>query len=145
MLPDPPSGSRLQHLRAPPTYITPATAVRIEHFCSKSKTKEVKAVIHARYNSITKHKNVFWSHWGFIGKDWKRLQINLYQVKTNIQFKYKFTGTLSWIRESDWLYYSADSLQLWIANEHRLFWTRDACFTPQCTSCAAFETFELPM
>ena len=40
---------------------------------------------------------------------------------------------------------SADSLQLWIANENRLFWTRDACFTPQCTSLAAFETFELPM
>ena len=28
---------------------------------------------------------------------------------------------------------SADSLQLWIANENRLFWTRDACFTPHCT------------
>ena len=40
---------------------------------------------------------------------------------------------------------SADSLQLWIANENRLFWTRDACFTPQCTSRAVFETFELPM
>ena len=40
---------------------------------------------------------------------------------------------------------SADSLQLWIANEKRLFWTRDACFTPQCTSRAVFETFELPM
>ena len=40
---------------------------------------------------------------------------------------------------------SADSLQLWIANENRLFWTRDACFTPQCTSRALFETFELPM
>ena len=35
---------------------------------------------------------------------------------------------------------SADSLQLWIANENRLFWTRDACFTPQCISCAVFET-----
>ena len=40
---------------------------------------------------------------------------------------------------------SADSLQLWIANENRLFRTRDACFTPQCTSRAVFETFELPM
>ena len=40
---------------------------------------------------------------------------------------------------------SADSLQLWIANENRLFWTRDACFTPQCTSRAVFETLELPM
>ena len=40
---------------------------------------------------------------------------------------------------------SADSLQLWIANENRLFWTRDACFTAQCTSRAVFETFELPM
>ena len=39
----------------------------------------------------------------------------------------------------------ADSLQLWIANENRLFWTRDACFTPQFTSLAVFETFELPM
>ena len=29
---------------------------------------------------------------------------------------------------------SADSLQLWIANENQLFWTCDACFTPQCTS-----------
>ena len=28
---------------------------------------------------------------------------------------------------------SADSLQLWIANESQLFWTCDACFTPQCT------------
>ena len=27
MPPDPPSGSRLQHLRAPPTYITLATAL----------------------------------------------------------------------------------------------------------------------
>jgi len=40
---------------------------------------------------------------------------------------------------------SADSLQLWIANETRLFWARDVCFTPQCTSRAVFETFELPM
>ena len=40
---------------------------------------------------------------------------------------------------------SDDSLQLWIANENRLFWTRDACFTPQCASRAVFETFELPM
>ena len=40
---------------------------------------------------------------------------------------------------------SADSLQLWIANKNRLFWARDACFTPQCTSRAVFETFELPM
>ena len=40
---------------------------------------------------------------------------------------------------------AADSLQLWIANENRLFWTRDACFPPQCTSHAVFETFELPM
>jgi len=40
---------------------------------------------------------------------------------------------------------SADSLQLWIANENQLFRTRDACFTPQCTSRAVFETFELPL
>jgi len=40
---------------------------------------------------------------------------------------------------------SADSLQLWIASGNRLFWTRNACFTPQCTSRAVFETFELPM
>ena len=40
---------------------------------------------------------------------------------------------------------SAGSLQLWIANKNRLFWARDACFTPQCTSRAVFETFELPM
>ena len=40
---------------------------------------------------------------------------------------------------------AADSLQLWVANENRLFWTRDACFTPQCTSRTVFETFELPM
>ena len=40
---------------------------------------------------------------------------------------------------------SADSLQLWIANENGLFRTCDACFTPQCTSRAVFETFELPM
>ena len=40
---------------------------------------------------------------------------------------------------------SADSLQLWIANENRLFWTRDACFTHQCKSRAVFETFKLPM
>ena len=38
---------------------------------------------------------------------------------------------------------SADSLQLWKTNENRLFWTNDACFTPQCTSRAVFETFEL--
>ena len=40
---------------------------------------------------------------------------------------------------------SADSLQLKIANENRLFSTRDAFFTPQYTSRAVFETFELPM
>ena len=40
---------------------------------------------------------------------------------------------------------SADSLQFWIANENRLFWTRDARFTLQCTSRAVFETFELPV
>ena len=40
---------------------------------------------------------------------------------------------------------SADSPQSWIANENRLFWTRHACLTPQCTSRAVFETFELPM
>ena len=40
---------------------------------------------------------------------------------------------------------SADNLQLWIANENRLFWTHDACFTPQCTSRTVFETFELLM
>ena len=40
---------------------------------------------------------------------------------------------------------SADSLQFWIANENRLFWTCEACFTPQCTSHPVFETSELPM
>ena len=40
---------------------------------------------------------------------------------------------------------SADSLQFWIANENRLFSTRDACFTLQSTSRAVFETFELPL